>query len=982
MSMRGLTVFIADLRKCRVRELEEKRINKEMANIRAKFKESSLKGYQKKKYVCKLLYMYISGWDIDFGHAEAVNLISSNKFSEKQMGYLAVTLLLTENNDLLRLVVNSLRKDLDSSNELFNSLALHAIANIGGREMAETLSGDVQRLLISPLSNSFVKKKAALCLLRLFRKHSDVLPAVEWADRLLPLMDDPDIGVVTSVVSLVTALAQQYPRQYAMCIPKAIRRLYRIIIDKEYPVDYLYYKVPAPWLQIKLLRLLQYYPIPDEETMRSRILTVLHSIVNNVRDMPRNVQHANAIHAISFEAINLIIHIGCEPELLSQSAFLLGRFLTSRETNVRYLGLETMAHLAGTLDNLEPIKRHQDIILVSLRDRDVSVRRRGLDLLYSMCDTINSKVIVRELLRYLPMADFSLREEMVLKIAILTEKFATEYQWYIDTTMKLLSTAGDQVGEEIWYRLVQIILSNEALQEYAAHIALSSIRSPGCPENALKVGAYVLGEFGHLIAEEAGCNPMDQFKALHARFSAVSQPTKVMLLTTYLKFVNIFPELKDSCVKVLDRYRYTIDVEMQQRACEYYNLATREPDDLLQTVCEEIPPYPERESTLISRLQKRQFDTEDKRTWVVGGKEANLELRTQDVRAIQAHALAAGTIIQNATAAAAQAAAAENHSQTRHHQLPRVVTGNEVDLLNLDEEVNTPTSTSGETKDTTFQSTGQLTTPISTDPHIAEYQALAQLAHTGKGHQRLLYATQGVLYEDKDIQLGIKSEYHGYQGRVVIYTGNQTGEVLGSFALTVHSVCQLKATSVQAAPNIIQPFAQAPHLLNLECHELFTDPPIIHITYAKGNTSHSGNWQGVPLKKSVSLYVRLPVGPTKFIEPFMMNAPDFFARWRQVQGSKRESQGIFKSEEPYQADVVKRVLQGLGLALLPKVDPNENNLVGVGIFVTSTEKVGCLVRLEPSVEHHMYRLTVRTTNEELGEPVRLVIQQLISTVKT
>jgi len=36
--MRGLTQFIADIRGARVRELEEKRINKEMANIRKKFK--------------------------------------------------------------------------------------------------------------------------------------------------------------------------------------------------------------------------------------------------------------------------------------------------------------------------------------------------------------------------------------------------------------------------------------------------------------------------------------------------------------------------------------------------------------------------------------------------------------------------------------------------------------------------------------------------------------------------------------------------------------------------------------------------------------------------------------------------------------------------------------------------------------------------------------------------------------------------------
>jgi AP-2 complex subunit alpha len=29
--------------------------------------------------------MYILGWEIDFGHLEAVNLISSQKYSEKQI---------------------------------------------------------------------------------------------------------------------------------------------------------------------------------------------------------------------------------------------------------------------------------------------------------------------------------------------------------------------------------------------------------------------------------------------------------------------------------------------------------------------------------------------------------------------------------------------------------------------------------------------------------------------------------------------------------------------------------------------------------------------------------------------------------------------------------------------------------------------------------------------------------------------------------
>lgn len=68
------------------KEAEIKRINKELANIRSKFKgDKALDGYSKKKYVCKLLFIFLLGHDIDFGHMEAVNLLSSNKYTEKQI---------------------------------------------------------------------------------------------------------------------------------------------------------------------------------------------------------------------------------------------------------------------------------------------------------------------------------------------------------------------------------------------------------------------------------------------------------------------------------------------------------------------------------------------------------------------------------------------------------------------------------------------------------------------------------------------------------------------------------------------------------------------------------------------------------------------------------------------------------------------------------------------------------------------------------
>lgn len=82
-------------------------------------------------------------------------------------------------------------------------------------------------------------------------------------------MDDPDMGVCLSVTSLVMALAQDQPDQYKGAYVKAAQRLRRIVIDNDIAPDYLYYKVPCPWIQVKLLRLMQYFP-PSGRSHKSK----------------------------------------------------------------------------------------------------------------------------------------------------------------------------------------------------------------------------------------------------------------------------------------------------------------------------------------------------------------------------------------------------------------------------------------------------------------------------------------------------------------------------------------------------------------------------------------------------------------------------------------------------------------------------------------------------------------------------------------
>ena len=85
------------------------------------------------------------------------------------LGYIATSVLMKNTDDMMTLIVNSVRNDLMTGDDVTQCLALSACANLGGMELAETLSVDVQRLLTRDRTKNVVLKKAALCLLRLFR---------------------------------------------------------------------------------------------------------------------------------------------------------------------------------------------------------------------------------------------------------------------------------------------------------------------------------------------------------------------------------------------------------------------------------------------------------------------------------------------------------------------------------------------------------------------------------------------------------------------------------------------------------------------------------------------------------------------------------------------------------------------------------------------------------------------------------------------
>lgn len=144
--------------------------------------------------------------------------------------------------------------------------------------------------------------------MRLLRQNPDNLPSVDRSGEIIKIATQSNIGVVTSVMSLLTGLATFDSANYGGLVPVVIDLLDQYVLMRECAKEYIYYRTPCPWLQVKLLRALQYYPPPSEKSKLQKLYEILERIVTKT-EVTSNVNKNHADHSILFEAMNVIIHL-------------------------------------------------------------------------------------------------------------------------------------------------------------------------------------------------------------------------------------------------------------------------------------------------------------------------------------------------------------------------------------------------------------------------------------------------------------------------------------------------------------------------------------------------------------------------------------------------------------------------------------------------------------------------------------------------
>ena len=970
-------------------------MERELANVRKKFTKyaATLTPYDRKKYVLKLLYIYMLGYNVDFGHTEALKLISASTYAEKQVGYMTTSVILNERNEFLRMTINSIRNDVISRNETSQCLGLACIANVGGREFADSLAGDVETILTTPTIRPVVRKKAALCLLRLFRKNKEILLADTFAERMTDLLDaERDLGVLVGVLGLLLGIVQHDATGYESCVPKVIAIMERLTRNVDVPPEYLYYGIPSPWLQVKCMKILQYFPTPDDAALLDLQLQVMKTILTGT-DTVKNFNKNNALHAILFEAINLVTSMDYAHELLDPCVELLGKFLTMKEPNIRYLALNTLTALAAMPDLRDSIKAFEQDVISSLHDADITIRKRALTLLFSMCDASNVHSVINELLNYFITADFDIREELALKTAILAERYSVnDRMWFIQVALQLIEKAGDFINDDLWHRLVQIATNHPELHASTAQLMFVKLRDDGAAnELVLRAVSYCLGEFGYLLP----IPPSQYVDMLLPLFQGTDDTTRGIMLTTFVKIAlhrGCDQSAMGKIVKVFTDTSKSMDTELQQRSIEYLELLRLGPS--MRSILEPMPEYPDRSSVLEKHVQVENVESD------VAGAIRKLGLANGGVAKVREQPTAAGkwkAAAQNVIGAAAarppvagdllgdllgpastSAALPAALPAAQPAALPAAGGVNLDDLLGVgssaaalpapQERLALPASAgapqppparpssaaaldellglgaapvapaahapiaraatpAAAASDDIFgvlsvASSGPVssTAPVAPPPSSDAITPTVNVAECAK---RLLTADNGLLYEDANVQIGIKTQWQGSQGRLMFYIGNKSATAdLKAVSMKIPDTNGLRM-SLQPVPASVGPKRQIQLMLQVAITNAFVAPPNVHFEYQIN-------------AQRCAQSLALPIRVNKFLSPMAIaSQQEFIARWHQM-ASASQHQKIMDVSASYASGGIESVanaLNGMRLTVQKGLDPNPANLVAGSRFV-------------------------------------------------
>lgn len=484
--------LVKSIGEARSKAEEDRIVLSEIETLKRRIVEPDIPKRKMKEYIIRLVYVEMLGHDASFGYIHAVKMTHNDNLLLKRTGYLAVTLFLNEDHDLIILIVNTIQKDLKSDNYLIVCAALNAVCKLINEETIPAVLPQVVELLGH--SKEAVRKKAIMALHRFYQKSPSSVSHLVSNFRKRLCDNDPGVmgATLCPLFDLITTDVSSY-KDLVVSFVSILKQ----VAERRLPKSYDYHQMPAPFIQIKLLKILALLGSGDKQASEH-----MYTVVGDI--FRKCDSSSNIGNAVLYECISCVSSIYPNPKLLEAAADVIARFLKSDSHNLKYMGIDAL----GRLIKLSPeiAEQHQLAVIDCLEDPDDTLKRKTFELLYKMTKSSNVEVIVDRMIDYMiNINDSHSKTEIASRCVELAEQFAPSNIWFIQAMNRVFEHAGDLVKSKVAHNLMHLIAegfgedddtADSQLRSSAVESYLRIVGEPKLPSVFLQVICWVLGEYG------------------------------------------------------------------------------------------------------------------------------------------------------------------------------------------------------------------------------------------------------------------------------------------------------------------------------------------------------------------------------------------------------------------------------------------------------------------------------------------------------
>lgn len=223
MSSREFTELVRAIGDCKSKQEEDSIIKREVVTLRTRLNERDAQG-RMRELCMRMMYCEMLGHPVEFGYIHAVNMTQRTVLAEKKTGYLASSLFLDSDSELLILLVNTLQRDLRSSNPWEVCAALAAATKLIGADTVPAVIKLVKDVFAH--QDAHVRKKALMVLHRFMSTSPEAVS--DCLDQFKRALTDRDPSVMAAGLNGLFELSRADPRSYAGLVPSLVSILKQV----------------------------------------------------------------------------------------------------------------------------------------------------------------------------------------------------------------------------------------------------------------------------------------------------------------------------------------------------------------------------------------------------------------------------------------------------------------------------------------------------------------------------------------------------------------------------------------------------------------------------------------------------------------------------------------------------------------------------------------------------------------------------------